>query len=97
VDVSCEGDRVGKSSNIVTRMKMRPRCQKPATMHDTPYTDSTWLPGAWKRHKDMTKGMTGAETGCASSDPCEGRVDPEVLDVQPIAVEGSVMGQVQRT
>ncbi|KAJ8449478.1 LOW QUALITY PROTEIN: hypothetical protein Cgig2_002275 [Carnegiea gigantea] len=89
-DVPYKGDSVGKSSNIVTYMKTRLRCQKPAAMHDTPYTDSIDC----QRHKDMTKGMTGAETACASSDPCEGKVDPEVLDVQLIEVEGSGMGQV---
>ena len=36
--------------------------------------------------------MMAAETTCAGSDPCEGSVDPEVLNMQPIAVEGYVLG-----
>ncbi|KAJ8429744.1 hypothetical protein Cgig2_023133 [Carnegiea gigantea] len=48
-DVPCEGDGVGESSNIVTRMKRRPQSQKSAAVHGTPYTDPTRPPGAWKK------------------------------------------------
>ncbi|KAJ8453380.1 LOW QUALITY PROTEIN: hypothetical protein Cgig2_008264 [Carnegiea gigantea] len=68
-DVPREADNVGKSSNIVTHMKRRPRCRKPAAAHDTPYTDPTHLPGVRNRQKDMTKWMTGADTAGAGSDP----------------------------
>ncbi|KAJ8431085.1 hypothetical protein Cgig2_031117 [Carnegiea gigantea] len=35
--------------------------------------------GARKWQKDITKGITGAETACAGNDPCEGSVDLELL------------------
>ena len=91
--MSCEGDGVGKSSNIVTYMKRRPRSRKPTAVHGTPYTDPTRLPGARKKQKDITEGSAGADPPGADSDPCEGRVDPKVVDVHPIAVEGSSVGQ----
>ncbi|KAJ8439203.1 LOW QUALITY PROTEIN: hypothetical protein Cgig2_003416 [Carnegiea gigantea] len=91
-DVPCERDGVGKSSNILTCMKRRPQCRKPIAVHGTPYTDPTRMPGARKTQKDMTEGITGAETAYAGSDPCDGTADEEVLDVQAITVEGSCMG-----
>ncbi|KAJ8440451.1 LOW QUALITY PROTEIN: hypothetical protein Cgig2_013610 [Carnegiea gigantea] len=87
-DVPYEGDGVRKSSNIVTRMKRRPRSWKPTAVYGTPYTDPTRPPGAWKKQKDITEGRTGADMPGTGSDPCEGRVGPGVLDVHLIAMEG---------
>lgn len=86
-DVLCERDGVGKSSNILTHMKRRPSCRKPTVVHGSPYTDPTQLLAARKRQKDMTERITGAEMAYAGSDPCDGKVGQEVLDVHPIAVE----------
>ena len=36
--------------------------------------------------------MTGAKIACVGSNPCEGSIDPEVLNVQPIIVKGSALG-----
>ncbi|KAJ8426950.1 LOW QUALITY PROTEIN: hypothetical protein Cgig2_022632 [Carnegiea gigantea] len=48
-DVPCEGDVLEKSSNLVTHMKRRPQCRKPAAAHGTPYANPTRLLGEWKR------------------------------------------------
>lgn len=74
------GRCVGKSSNLFTCIKGRPQCRKSATAYGTPYTNPTQLLGAWKRQKEITGGMTGVETAYVSSNPCEGSVDPEVLN-----------------
>ncbi|KAJ8444559.1 hypothetical protein Cgig2_021309 [Carnegiea gigantea] len=76
-DVACKGDDAGNHSNIVTCMKRLSRCQKLAT------------PGARKRQRDITKGMMVAEMACAGSDPCEGSVQTEALNVQSMAVNGN--------
>ncbi|KAJ8424519.1 hypothetical protein Cgig2_025781 [Carnegiea gigantea] len=71
-DVACKGDGVGKRSNIVTYIKRRLRCEKPAAVHGIPYIDPTQQLRARKRQKDINEGMMVAETACASSGPCEG-------------------------
>ncbi|KAJ8435883.1 hypothetical protein Cgig2_010916 [Carnegiea gigantea] len=86
------GDGSGKSSNIVTCMKRKPRCWKPTAVHGTPFADLTHIPGARKRQKEMKEGMIGANKPRAAGDPCEGNVHPFVVDVQPLSVEGSGIG-----
>ena len=48
-DVGCGDGGGGKSSNIVTCMRRKPRCQKPAAVHATPFTNPTHIRGALKR------------------------------------------------
>ncbi|KAJ8444429.1 hypothetical protein Cgig2_005951 [Carnegiea gigantea] len=62
-------------------------------VHGTPYTNPAHPLGARKKQKDITEGRMGADTVGTGSDPCEGRVDPGVLNGHPIAVEGSGVGQ----
>ncbi|KAJ8425359.1 hypothetical protein Cgig2_032875 [Carnegiea gigantea] len=88
-DVGCEDDSGGKSSNIVARMRRKPQCRKLATVHGRPFTDPTRLPNARKSKKERKEGMTGADEPHAADDPGEGSEHPSVLDVQPLAVEGS--------
>ena len=91
-DVGCEDDGGGKRSSIVTRIKRKPRCWKPATVHGSPFTDPTHPPGARKSKKERNKGMAGAEEPRAADDPGEGSVHPSVLDVQQLSVEGLGIG-----
>ncbi|KAJ8430157.1 hypothetical protein Cgig2_005519 [Carnegiea gigantea] len=44
--------------------------------------------------KDSKEGMMDAETACADSDSIEGSVNLEVLNVQPIVVQGSALGPI---
>ncbi|KAJ8427145.1 hypothetical protein Cgig2_005203 [Carnegiea gigantea] len=90
--VGGEDDGGGKSSNIVARMRRKPRCRKPAAVNDSPFTDPTHLPGARKSKKERNEGMTGADEPCAADDPGERSVHPSVLDVRPLSVEGSGIG-----
>ncbi|KAJ8424262.1 LOW QUALITY PROTEIN: hypothetical protein Cgig2_019207 [Carnegiea gigantea] len=46
-------------------------------------------PSARKSKKEMKEGVTGADEAPAVDDPAEGSVDPPILDVQPLSVEGS--------
>ena len=91
-DVGWEGDGGEKSSNIVTHMRRKPRCRKPAAVHGTPFTDPTHMLGARKRQKGMKEGMTGADKPRAAGDPCEGSMHPFIVDMQPFSVEGSGIG-----
>jgi len=85
-------DGGGKSSNIVTRIRMKPRCREPTLVHGTPFTNPTHMPSAQKRQKEMKEGMMGADTPRAAGDSCEGSIHPSVLDVQPLSVEGLGIG-----
>ncbi|KAJ8453089.1 hypothetical protein Cgig2_014852 [Carnegiea gigantea] len=87
--VPCEGEGAGDSSNIVTRMKRRPRCRKLAAVHRTPYTDPTQHHGGRKKQKDLTNEGMGEEKAPGGDEPSEGEVATEILDMPPIAVEGS--------
>ena len=90
--VPCEGEAAGDSPNIVTRMKKRPQCRKSAAVHETPYTDPTQHHGGRKKQKDLTDEGIGAEKTAGGDDPFAGEVGTEILDVAPIAVEGSQWG-----
>ncbi|KAJ8442944.1 hypothetical protein Cgig2_019517 [Carnegiea gigantea] len=85
-DVVCEDDSGGKSSNIIARMRRKPR------LYDNPFTDPTRLLGAQKSKKERNEGMTGVDEPRAANDPDEGSVHPSVLNVQPLSVEGSGIG-----
>ncbi|KAJ8425387.1 hypothetical protein Cgig2_018476 [Carnegiea gigantea] len=87
-DMGCRDDGGGNSSNIVTRMRRKPKSQKPATVHGSPFTDPTHLLGAQKSKKEMNEGVTGADKPRAVDNLGEGSVDPPVLDMQPLSVEG---------
>ncbi|KAJ8443110.1 hypothetical protein Cgig2_030878 [Carnegiea gigantea] len=89
---SLADDGGGKSSNIVTCMRRKPRCWKPATVHGSPFTDPTSQSGARKSKKERKEGMTGADEPRAADDPGEGSVHPSVFDLQPISVERSGIG-----
>jgi len=45
-EASCKGDGARKSSDIVTRMKRRPQCEKPTVVHGTLYTKSNLAVGS---------------------------------------------------
>ena len=87
--VPCEGEGAGDSSNIVTRMKRRPRCRKPTAVHGTPYTDPTRHHGGRKKQKDLTDEGIRAEKTAGGDEPSVGEIATEILDVPPIAVERS--------
>ncbi|KAJ8430528.1 hypothetical protein Cgig2_012927 [Carnegiea gigantea] len=61
-------------------------------VHDSPFTGPTHLPGAQKSKKEMKDGVTSADEPPAVDDPSEGSVDPPILDVQPLSVEGLGIG-----
>ncbi|KAJ8435706.1 hypothetical protein Cgig2_002663 [Carnegiea gigantea] len=91
-DVGCEDDGGEKSSNIVARMRRKPRCRKLAAVYGSPFTDQTRLPSARKSKKERNEGMTGADEACAVDDPGERSVHSSTLDVHPLLVEGSGIG-----
>ncbi|KAJ8449610.1 hypothetical protein Cgig2_005632 [Carnegiea gigantea] len=58
-------------------------------VHGSSFTDPTRLSGARKSKKEMKDGVTGTNEPAAMDDPAEGSVDPPILDMQPLSVEGS--------
>ncbi|KAJ8428612.1 hypothetical protein Cgig2_026157 [Carnegiea gigantea] len=90
--VPCEGEGAGDSLNIITRMKRRPRCRKPAAVHGTPYTDPTRHHGGRKKQKDLIDEGMRAEKAPGDDEPSKREVATEILDVPPIAMEGSHWG-----
>ncbi|KAJ8432869.1 hypothetical protein Cgig2_033874 [Carnegiea gigantea] len=88
-DVGCKDDGGEKSSNIVTRMRRKPRCRKPTAVHCSLFTDPTSLAGARKSKKEKNEGMTGVDEPCVANDHGEGSMYPSILDVQLLSVEGS--------
>ncbi|KAJ8432413.1 LOW QUALITY PROTEIN: hypothetical protein Cgig2_013827 [Carnegiea gigantea] len=89
-DVGCRDDGGGNNSNIVTRGSLE--VEKLTVVHGSPFTDPTRLSGARKSKKEMKEGVTGVDEPHAVDEPSEGSVDPPVLNVQPLLVEGSGIG-----
>ncbi|KAJ8437855.1 hypothetical protein Cgig2_002989 [Carnegiea gigantea] len=70
-DVGCGDDSGGNSSNIITHIRRKPRRQKSAAIHSSPFTDPTCFPGGQKSKKEMNEGVTGADEPRAVDDPGE--------------------------
>ncbi|KAJ8430891.1 hypothetical protein Cgig2_003884 [Carnegiea gigantea] len=87
-DVGRGDDGGGTNLTIVTRMRKKPRSRKLAAVHSSPFTNPTRPAGAWKSKKERNEGVTGGDEARAMDDPGEGSVDPPILDVQPLSVEG---------
>ncbi|KAJ8422014.1 hypothetical protein Cgig2_021321 [Carnegiea gigantea] len=65
---------------------------KPAVVHGTSYTDSTRQPRAQKGQKDSKLGVMAVEMACVDSAPTEESIDPKVLDMHMILVQGPASG-----
>ncbi|KAJ8444283.1 LOW QUALITY PROTEIN: hypothetical protein Cgig2_029696 [Carnegiea gigantea] len=86
--VPCEGEGAGDSSNIVTQKTSVPETDCSSWNS----TDPTRHHGGRKKQKDLTDEGMGAEKVPGGDEPSEGEVMTEILDVPPIAVEGSQWG-----
>ena len=91
-DVGCGDDGGGNSSTIATQMRRKPQSRKPVAIHGSPFTDPTHPSSARKSKKERNEGVTGGDEARAMDDPGERSVDPPVLDVQSLSVEGSSIG-----